>query len=338
MLQPDVVSRLRLMAENARVPELATHDRVQQVGALRPGERIHARVDRELPIGRFLVTVRGQAFEMTLPPGTRPGDTLRLTFLDDNPRPTFFLLNARSGEESDRLSQTGRLISALMRRGDGDAQAPARAAPPLLPDGPADAGQSAPRLREALAHSGLFYESHQAQWVAGMRSLEQLRREPQANVNAAPAGGADLDIAAPARPGEDAPRAADLRGGPVHPETFPIVRQQLEALETRHAAWQGEIWHDQWMEWETGEDPEGRGPDGQPAWFTSLLLQMPSLGSLRVRAVLAAEGVRVTLSCADEAAAQRLRDGAELGGAGLGARGLALAALSVKPAAEPGNG
>ena len=124
----------------------------------------------------------------------------------------------------------------------------------------------------------------------------------------------------------------------MHPETFPIVRQQLEALETRHAAWQGEIWREQWMEWETGEEADDRGPDGQAAWFTSLALQMPSLGRLQLRAVLAAEGVRVTLTCPDEAAALRLRDGAVQLGAGLGARGLALAALSVKSATEPGDG
>lgn len=331
MLQPDLVSRMRLMAENTRVPELSATDRVQQVEALRPGERVQARVERELPGGRFHVSVNGRTFDMNLPLGARVGDQLRLTFLNDQPRPTFFLLNERGAAEGDRLSQVGRLISALVRRMPGERGQALRDTQALLPEGPSDASQSVPRLRDALAQSGLFYESHQAQWVAGHRSLEQLRREPQARlgagdavrVDAKPGAAATIAIA------DDAPQIAELRGGPVHPDTFALVRLQLEALEGRHAPWQGEIWPGQWLDWQTGQSDEERGADGQAAWYTSLALEMPSLGALHVRAVLAAEGVRLTLNCADENVAQRLREaGAELDN-GLRARGLALAALNI---------
>ena len=40
--------------------------------------------------------------------------------------------------------------------------------------------QLAPLLRQALSQSGLFYESHQAQWVAGKMELATLLRDPQA--------------------------------------------------------------------------------------------------------------------------------------------------------------
>lgn len=331
MLQPDVVTRLRLMAENTRVPELSLQSRVQQVDALRPGEVVHARVDRDLSNGRFHVIVRERSFEMTLPPGTRTGDTLRMTYLADSPRPTFFLTTAQGGEEGDRLSQTGRLISALVRRTPGETGQPLRQSAPLLPDGPADAAQSAPRLREALSQSGLFYESHQAQWVAGHRSLEQLRREPQGRVamDVAPQPADDVAAARTPTSVDDAPQRAELRGGPVHPDTFPIVRQQLDALEARHAPWQGEIWAGQWLEWQSGASEDERGADGQPAWYTALAIDMPSLGAVRVRALLAADGVRVTLACADEASAQRLRNASDELASGLRARDLALAALSV---------
>jgi len=38
----------------------------------------------------------------------------------------------------------------------------------------------APLLRQALSQSGLFYEAHQAQWLAGKTDLSALLREPQA--------------------------------------------------------------------------------------------------------------------------------------------------------------
>ena len=40
--------------------------------------------------------------------------------------------------------------------------------------------QLAPLLRQALSQSGLFYEAHQAQWLAGKTDLAALMREPQA--------------------------------------------------------------------------------------------------------------------------------------------------------------
>ncbi len=330
MLQPDVVTRLRLLAESPRVPEAAQGDRVQQVDALRPGEAVSARIERELPNGRHLVALRGRLFEMQLPPGMRAREELRLAFLTDPPRPTFSLHNGGSRDEGDRLSQTGRLISALMQTAGDPPRAPLRPAGPLLMHGPADAGQAAVVLREALSNSGLFYESHQAQWVAGTRALEQLRREPQARLT----GSTPAPDAAPDAAG-DGPRLAELRSGPVHPDALPIVRQQLETLEHRHALWQGEIWPQQWIDWQTGQDEtEPHGADGQPAWFSTLALELPSLGKVRLRAVLASGGVRVSVECADADVAARMRAAAAPLAEALQARGLTLAALAVKPAQE----
>lgn len=335
MLQPDAVARLRLMAETAALPAAAATDRVQQLDALRPGERITAHITRELANGSFHVTIRGRTYEMQLPPGARRGDALKLAFIHDRPRPTFFLLDARGAEQGDRLSQIGRLISVLVRERGSEERSALRAPNPVLPEAPGDTLQAAPRLRAALAQSGLFYESHQAQWVAGHRSLEQLKREPQARIaatarEALPAAGKHPDAAAPQSTAENAPIAADLRGGPVHPEAYPIVRQQLETLESRHALWMGEIWPGQLVEWETGEAPDEAGSDGQAAWFTTLLLELPALGALRARAVLAADGVRLTLDCADAGVAERLRASATVLASGLEGQGLRLVHIDVK--------
>ncbi|MDR0703330.1 MAG: flagellar hook-length control protein FliK [Azoarcus sp.] len=48
--------------------------------------------------------------------------------------------------------------------------------------------QLAPMLRQALAQSGLFYESHLTQWLAGKIDLAALAREPQSQGMQPPAG------------------------------------------------------------------------------------------------------------------------------------------------------
>jgi len=49
--------------------------------------------------------------------------------------------------------------------------------------------QLAPLLRQALSQSGLFYEAHQAQWLAGKTDLASLLREPQAQGTGQPQPG-----------------------------------------------------------------------------------------------------------------------------------------------------
>jgi hypothetical protein len=74
------------------------------------------------------------------------------------------------------------LISFLLTGQPAPKPAPLAAGQPLLNTPPATAGavaQLAPLLRQALAQSGLFYESHQAQWLSGKVDAAALLREPQ---------------------------------------------------------------------------------------------------------------------------------------------------------------
>ncbi|MDR1855212.1 MAG: flagellar hook-length control protein FliK [Azoarcus sp.] len=57
--------------------------------------------------------------------------------------------------------------------------------------------QLAPLLRQALSQSGLFYEAHQAQWLAGKVDLAALLREPQAQA-ASPTPGQSPATSTPA--------------------------------------------------------------------------------------------------------------------------------------------
>ncbi|MFJ1259831.1 flagellar hook-length control protein FliK [Cupriavidus sp. CuC1] len=90
--------------------------------------------------------------------------------------------SAQTGSTRETLSFAARTILDLLDRTDAQ---PARAAAPMLPS-PAGAPNPAV-LRAALAelvqHSGLFYESHLAEWVSGNRPLADVLKAPQAAFN-----------------------------------------------------------------------------------------------------------------------------------------------------------
>src|SRR5262249_29440369 len=155
-----------------------------------PGVRqVQAEVEARLPDGRFRVLAAGERFEMELPGTTRPGDRVRITL------PTSSALAGATTQENapsveSRLSPAGRLVAELAQRmpADSSGKSPGSisGAQPLLPDAPIRTDVAAATLRELIALSGLFYESHQAEWVNGARDTRQLLREPQAQLARAP--------------------------------------------------------------------------------------------------------------------------------------------------------
>ncbi|PZX33778.1 Flagellar hook-length control protein FliK [Cupriavidus phytorum] len=109
------------------------------------------------------------------------------------------LLPGASTQES--LSAAARAILAVL---DGAEAQPVRGTASLLPAAPtaASAQATAAALANAVGQSGLFYESHLAQWVSGARGLASVRPEPQAQVPvpgrpAVPAGASQGAAATP---------------------------------------------------------------------------------------------------------------------------------------------
>ncbi|SFQ20185.1 hook-length control protein FliK [Variovorax sp. OK605] len=119
-----------------------------------------------------------------------------------------------------RLSVAARVIGAVL----ADLQAepgPVRGASPLMASRqqPANAAALAGALASTVADSGLFYESHLAEFAAGGRSLAQMALEPQARwagpvvakpvvTTANPSGTANAAVAAAVPGAADAPQAA----------------------------------------------------------------------------------------------------------------------------------
>lgn len=106
------------------------------------------------------------------------------------------------------------------------AVAAARAASLNLPPLPASA--LAEGLAKTVGESGLFYESHLAQWLAGQRSAASLANEPQARVDTR---AMPLDFAADAWSAHPA-ATPDLADAPLpaRPVAMPQTPQQAAAL------------------------------------------------------------------------------------------------------------
>jgi len=232
--------------------------------------------------GVSLVEISGQTVAMRLPNPVASGDTLRLRFAGHTPQPVFMLETPETAAtDGPQLSNTARMLSDIMQR------VPERALPTLTPPGPL-LGQAttapaelALALRTALVRSGLFYESHLANWVAGQDSLDGLMQEPQ-NRQAAETARSAMALALTDAKGGADPKLVN----PMHT----LLTQQLQVLESPQLAWRGELWPGQTLEWKISRDtdPQTSDPNGTLAhadkagWESHLKLSLPQLGTLNV--------------------------------------------------------
>jgi len=298
---------------------------------LDPGDILSARVESKLPDGSYKVLIAGQPLRMALPSYIAPGDTLELAFAAREPRLTFVLKGVlpAGAVPAPQLSAAGRLVAATMLQ-PGELALPveASAKAPLLASPPADGARLSGTLAQTLSASGLFYESHQAEWVAGRRDLAQLRQEPQARLTQGAAAGGPGNAASPAAAvGLRAAANALRQEQSIDPRTVPIVQQQLAALDSAKVVLHLEVWPGQWMQWEVDDEQPGaaREPDEAQTWNTQLRLQLPQLGELKAALTLSGDGVRIRLESGSADSADLLR-------AHRGDLHLALVAAGVPPA------
>lgn len=171
LLQPPPSVRPRLHGGGEKSPSHPT-----------TGERtiLLARVIARLAEGDFTVAVGGQTLRMSLPPQTQAGDVLKLVLVSRQPQLTFALAEPAPQTQAPILSSVGRLAAALASPEKGPVPALNRGEP--VTEQPSNAEQLSHALHATIELSGLFYESHQAQWIAGERSFAQLFLEPQARL------------------------------------------------------------------------------------------------------------------------------------------------------------
>ncbi|MBA5605544.1 flagellar hook-length control protein FliK [Duganella sp. FT3S] len=182
--------------------------------------------------------------------------------------------------------------------------------------------QLAQHLQAAISQSGLFYESHVAEWVKGERSLAELMREPQMQrqQQALADGGA--------RPQASGP---DLSAALM-------INQQLHAHEQGRVQWQGEAWPGQPMQWEVRREPheqhqrDGRdSAGGQPeqVWRSGVRFRFPLLGKVAATVTLAGDQVQIQLQTDTDQSAVTLRAYADRLEQAMAAAGAPLSSLTI---------
>ncbi|WP_345531418.1 flagellar hook-length control protein FliK [Viridibacterium curvum] len=186
MIPTEIATRLQLLLNE----ELGAVDRVRPLPADLPqldrGARFMARIQEALPDGTYKAMVADHQVTLALPESAKSGDVLELIVTGRTQnmvtaRIATLLPEATQPSAQPSISQTGQLISQLLTGRHTPAQTMAlNASAPLVAEPPQTAANLVPALKTAVAQSGLFYEAHQAQWVAGKLPLEALMQEPQA--------------------------------------------------------------------------------------------------------------------------------------------------------------
>ena len=294
-----------------------------------PGTRLFVDVLEALPGGGVRARTTDGDAEYRLPFDARPGARLHVLVSGTEARPAFMLVASESSA-TPTLSAAAKVLGALAAA-TGDAVRPpvigARAT--LAATGEVNAATLARGLVEALRTSGLFYEAHLAQWLAGKRERGALMDEPQAQATLRDARAATADAA---------PLAGGAGGldGIVHRDTVPLVQQQLAALDTGAFVWRGDAWRGQAVEW-TVESPveEGaaRGGDERDAtpgvWRTRLTLTLPTLGTVDARLAVHGSGIALDVVTTRAETAAALAAQRDALATAFAAAGLQLGRLAV---------
>lgn len=261
--------------------------------ALTVGERVQATVTGQLPNGRFAVLIKDQLLDLNLPRNTQPGEQLELVVAAKEPRLAFLLSQSQNPRPEQQqapgvaLSQAGKQLGEILN-GAGSKVATLQQQAPLFEEMPEPA-QLAQQLATRLTESGLFYESHQAEWASGDRTLQSLLREPQAQLSEDVNRSETKDVSRQALPeqartvSQGAPRTVSPELARANSETQQVsvradadrpralveasaqqakvvaspeqgvrhlVQQQVQLLENHPLVWQGQAWPGQPLQWQ----------------------------------------------------------------------------------------
>ena len=192
LIPPDVGIRMRMQAEaNLLRPVTQTHEIAADLPDLQPGQTFNARIQEALPNNSYRALVAGKQLTLQLPEGSKAGDALELIVIERSGKLVIAKpVQPNTGDSGEvvaypfaKFSPAARMISQLLpAEGESPPASPLTRGQPLIavpPQSQADAQLLAPTLAKAVSQSGLFYESHQAQWVTGQRPLADLLAEPQ---------------------------------------------------------------------------------------------------------------------------------------------------------------
>jgi hypothetical protein len=163
----------------------------RQAPGLVAGQRLLAEIQSLLPNGTYRALINQRSVTLALPFAAKSGDAIELEVAESDGKLTLAVVAGPLPEAARRrneaaatsLSRTGQLISNLLA-GARDGKGGAAVALPLNGNQPIAAAHRIAAGSPAAAQagdqqSGMFYESHQAEWVEGRYSKAQLLQEPQ---------------------------------------------------------------------------------------------------------------------------------------------------------------
>jgi len=267
------------------------------------GQKYLALVEARLPNGNSRVLIADKLLQMNLPEHIQPGKQFELVLLSHEPKLRFILNTDKYQSDTIRtntlISPTGRFLGVLMQDSTKTATTQSlTSTTPILTNSPTNSMELPILLQKAISQSGLFYESHQAQWINGKNTLEKLKQEPQGRIIVNPSSLTAASVNT----------LADS-GMPAHSQSLSLVQQQLTTLETGQVVWRGEIWNGQSLEWEIHEEaPENNTTTEATQWKTQLRLSLPQLGSITATIILNALGIRVKIDATIAATAELLEN------------------------------
>lgn len=332
MIHNDIQAQLQLLIKTSAPPLIEVADSPISTTQWTPGQRVPAFVLASLPNGRFQAQVGDQLLDLNLPRNTQPGETVELTYVGSNPRPTFTLTQDLAktlpGNSQVGLSDAAKFLGSLIEKGSSQstesnaAMVGGAKAVPVLEGAPTSTVNLALALKDAVSKSGLFYESHQAEWAAGERSLAAIKQEPQAqlpqlnqtqqvqekSVSSAPLSQPNISLPndkevglGVTNPSVTNSNQSELNTNNtiVHPQATNIVRQQLDVLDTRQIVWQGQVWPGQEMKWEIEQEQDNNGHANDQdikLWQTKLNLQLPNMGGLKAKLAFVNGGIKLDIA------------------------------------------
>ncbi|MDR0440227.1 MAG: flagellar hook-length control protein FliK [Candidatus Accumulibacter sp.] len=209
MIPPDLAGRLQASSEVTLRPVAPVQEITDKLSGFTAGQRLMAEIQAMLPNGTYRAMINQRNITLALPFSAKSGDALELEVTESDGKLALAVVAHRGGEAgkesvSTTLSRTGQLISQLLsgsENGEKDGKAlPLNGNRPLAEAPPGKAQDILPRLKEAITQSGMFYESHQAEWTEGRFTKAELLREPQGKLSATATA-----MATPDADGEAAP-------------------------------------------------------------------------------------------------------------------------------------
>lgn len=225
------------------------------------------------------------------------------------------------------LTATARILQAVLRgTGLKTPVAPTIAsAMPLAPNPQVPVAELARSLANAVAESGLFYESHLARSLRREYPVASLSREPQALWPATPVAEGSIARAAPPA---TLPEAASA-----------MLTRQLDLLDTRAVLWNGDVWPGQGatIAFEEGPRHDDAANDAEvldpvASWRTRITIDLPSLGRVHATLHLHGGALDLALQASGNESLTRLETSKQALAAALADSQVAVGRLEVVPA------